>query len=322
MQGSGYKFNIRDKKSELENPKEHRMVVAFSGGRTSGMMLRYLLDTEKNCPLVLFANTGKERDETLDFVHEVETRWQVPVVWLELTHVPVNPEYVKKHPSPQTRSRLIKQEKMLWYKEVKYETASRHTDDVTPFDTIIDQRAVLPNAVSRYCSSELKVRTMQRYLWDKQVDTFRNAIGFRADEPDRAYDLIYSGDRNKKCYIEFPLMKAGIRVEDVMAFWKKQPFDLKLEPHEGNCHLCFLKKRRSLLALINAYPKLSEWWSDKERNKKSKCHGDGSKFNRNFTIEQLIEESFNYEPISEDKTDAMQCACTTSMSLAELEQEP
>jgi 3'-phosphoadenosine 5'-phosphosulfate sulfotransferase (PAPS reductase)/FAD synthetase len=34
---------------------------------------------------VVFANTGKEREETLRFVHDVETYWNVRVWWLERT---------------------------------------------------------------------------------------------------------------------------------------------------------------------------------------------------------------------------------------------
>lgn len=32
---------------------------------------------------VVFANTGKERPETLDFVQECAERWDVPIPWLE-----------------------------------------------------------------------------------------------------------------------------------------------------------------------------------------------------------------------------------------------
>jgi len=58
--------------------------IAFSGGRTSGYMLRRILDTNGGLPdrcAVTFQNTGREMDETLDFVHEVGSRWNVPVVW-------------------------------------------------------------------------------------------------------------------------------------------------------------------------------------------------------------------------------------------------
>lgn len=320
MIGTGYRYKIRDKKSEVD-PANLPLVVAFSGGRTSGMMLRRLLDTEREMPIVLFANTGKERDETLDFVNEVSTQWKVPVIWLQLTKTKVDLGKVRRIPSVKTRKNLLSAPYMLWYEEVTYATAKRHTDNDTPFDRVISCRQILPNAVSRYCSSEMKVRTMQRYLWDNGIYSFRNAIGFRSDEPDRAYDLIYSSDRNKKCHLEFPLMNLGVTEPDVRSFWKQQSFDLRLESYEGNCHLCFLKKKRSLLTLVKEQPELAKWWSDAEKQKSQTTKtSQGGQFNRNFTIEQLIEQAFEFEPTEEDKQDAMQCACTTSMSLSEMEE--
>jgi 3'-phosphoadenosine 5'-phosphosulfate sulfotransferase (PAPS reductase)/FAD synthetase len=56
-------------------------VISFSGGRTSAYMLRKVLDAhEGELPpdvFVVFADTGKERPETLDFVRECSKRWGV-----------------------------------------------------------------------------------------------------------------------------------------------------------------------------------------------------------------------------------------------------
>lgn len=47
-------------------------LISFSGGRSSAMMLKILADNGlRDTDHVVFANTGKERHETLDFVHEV-----------------------------------------------------------------------------------------------------------------------------------------------------------------------------------------------------------------------------------------------------------
>ena len=61
------------------------LVVSFSGGRTSAFMARALqLRYEGKRELIfIFANTGKERIETLDFINECETRWNLNCVWLE-----------------------------------------------------------------------------------------------------------------------------------------------------------------------------------------------------------------------------------------------
>jgi hypothetical protein len=54
-------------------------------------------------------------------------------------------------------------------------------------------------------------------------------------------------------------------VQDVMAFWAAQPFDLGLRPWEGNCDLCFLKGRGIRKAIIRDNPASADWWIEQER---------------------------------------------------------
>ena len=65
---------------------EPPFVVSFSGGRTSGYMLKQILDAyDGKLPvggIVCFANTGKEHEATLRFVHDIEQRW-CPIAWIE-----------------------------------------------------------------------------------------------------------------------------------------------------------------------------------------------------------------------------------------------
>jgi hypothetical protein len=59
-------------------------VISFSGGRTSGYMLRRVLDSGLQPDVhVLFADTGRERDETYQFVRECEEQWSVPIHWVK-----------------------------------------------------------------------------------------------------------------------------------------------------------------------------------------------------------------------------------------------
>ena len=57
-----------------------RALVSFSGGRTSAYMLWRILHAHGGALppdfVVAFANTGREREETLRFVHECGARWK------------------------------------------------------------------------------------------------------------------------------------------------------------------------------------------------------------------------------------------------------
>jgi len=55
---------------------EEPTVISFSGGRTSAYMLWRVLQSNNGLPdeaIVCFANTGKEEEATLQFVHDCET---------------------------------------------------------------------------------------------------------------------------------------------------------------------------------------------------------------------------------------------------------
>ena len=61
--------------------------ISFSGGRTSAYMLYRILEAHQmSLPkeaIVCFANTGKEEEATLKFVHDCEKNWGVEIHWLE-----------------------------------------------------------------------------------------------------------------------------------------------------------------------------------------------------------------------------------------------
>jgi hypothetical protein len=60
------------------------------------------------------------------------------------------------------------------------------------------------------------------------------------------------------------LADAGVTIEEVMAFWARQPFDLALRPHEGNCDLCFLKGTKKIVNIVRDRPDLAIWWMQQE----------------------------------------------------------
>jgi 3'-phosphoadenosine 5'-phosphosulfate sulfotransferase (PAPS reductase)/FAD synthetase len=218
--------------------------IAFSGGRTSAFMLYRILQTHggqlPDDVVVCFANTGKERPETLDFVAECGRRWNVNIIWLEYRDTESG------------------------FEIVNHNSASRNGE---PFEALIAKRRFLPNGVARFCTVELKIRTQQRYV--REVlgwEHWTTVIGFRADEMRRVEKACARDEAGKDRFRTIaPLAPAGIKKADVMAFWRQQPFDLQLKQHEGNCDLCFLKNRAKLREIMSDRPDLAQWWIDQER---------------------------------------------------------
>lgn len=63
-----------------------------------------------------------------------------------------------------------------------------------------------------------------------------------------------------------PLASAGVTKPMVLDFWRQQNFDLGLAgPWEGNCNLCFLKSRASIMWQIRNHPELAQDWREDEQ---------------------------------------------------------
>lgn len=291
--------------------------IAFSGGATSGLMLKLQMEnnpTLENC-IVVFCNTGKEFNATIDFVHQVETQWGVKVIWLEYTRVPATAEirdaYQHAKSKKTVQEQIDKGETTHWFKVTDYEHARRNGDQNLPFDELLSWANVLPNQLNRMCSVQMKVRTMMRYLFSIGVYEWNDFIGIRADEAHRVKEI----ERNATKYAtpQFPLVEQGITLKDVTAFWNSQPFKLKLQPHEGNCDLCYLKKWWKLVKISRDYPGSTTWWEQKEAA--SKADGNGRYFRIGKPYSAVARAAA--EPELLGMLDEIPCGCTTGAFTAE-----
>jgi 3'-phosphoadenosine 5'-phosphosulfate sulfotransferase (PAPS reductase)/FAD synthetase len=209
-------------------------VINFSGGRTSAYMTKRLVDSSDSY-IVTFQNTGKEMPATLDFIHECDKRWNLGIIWLEY-------RYGNN------------------FEIVNYDTASR---DGRPFSELIaHKKHFLPNQRMRYCTTDLKINTLRRYLQSISVDTWTSYNGIRYDEPRR-----WSKAKNLPDYmnIELPLVNWKVTKADILSWWKSQDFDLKVKEPYGNCDCCFLKGKGKLSIIANEKPELLDWWIEKEK---------------------------------------------------------
>jgi len=217
-------------------------LISFSGGRTSAYMLKHVLAAHggglPGDVVACFANTGKEMPQTLDFVAECGDRWGVTITWLE--YDPAG-------------------EKGRKFRIVDYGTASRKGE---PYEALLRERKYLPNPVSRYCTTTLKIRVMRDFARSLGWEHWTNAVGLRFDEPRRVARLKNQRERWETIA---PLYDAGVTKEDVVAFWQAQDFDLGLPSIDGktpagNCDLCYLKSAKVISALIAENPTLADWW--------------------------------------------------------------
>lgn len=243
--------------------KDKLLVCTFSGGRTSAFMGQFLINYNKykNYDKVfLFANTGKEKEETLDFINKCDKKWNLKVVWLEAK---INKEKGKGTD----------------FNVVNFKTASRNGE---PFEEML-KAYPMPNPFVSNCTRELKQTPMSKYIKSLGYKEVITAIGIRYDERHR------KSIKAKEQGFIYPLCD-DIRVDGdfIRRWWDTQSFDLKLKDYEGNCDLCFKKSLRKRLTIINEKPKVANWWSDME-NKYSDDKYPKFDLRNNFTIDQLIE---------------------------------
>ncbi len=247
-------------------------LISFSGGRTSAFMLWNILQAHGgHLPadvVVAFANTGKEREETLRFVHECGSRWGVPIRWLEW------------------------RDNAAGYEEVGFNSASR---DGEPFQALIDKKQRLPNWKERWCTQYLKVHPLTAlaasFGW--QSGAYSEVIGLRDDEGLRILRALENAQFVTKKGVQvprvparklvFPLARAKVLEASVMGFWRAQDFDLGLEPWECNCDLCFMKGRGIRKRILRDRPEAPKWWLTNETFYKGT-------FDRRDSVEGLLAE--------------------------------
>lgn len=268
-------------------------LISFSGGRTSAYMLKQILDAYGGMlpddVHVCFANTGKEREETLRFVHECATRWAVRVRWLEWR---TRPHGKAGRDTPQSER----------FEEVGFNSASRNGE---PFLALIARKQMLPNVAIRYCTSHLKVETMKAFMRSLGYERWNNPVGLRADEIRRVAKQHKRNETGlERGTAMWPLMKAGVTKSDVWQFWLgentdpknltnplPQGFDLGLYPYEGNCDGCFLKGRGILTHQERERPGYLSWWAQAEQANEGKTRQpEMCRFNKDFSYSELERE--------------------------------
>lgn len=211
-----------------------KVLISFSGGRTSGYMTHRLLkELPKHVDArVVFANTGQEDERTLQFVYDCENNFGWDITWVEAeVHYGVR--------------------KGTTHKQVDFHTASRSGK---PFEQVISKYG-LPNQSMPHCTRELKLQPIKSLCreWGWRKGDYQSAVGIRADEIDRM--SAYA----EKEFLIYPLIGWNVKKPDVLEWWRKQNFDLNLPEHRGNCTWCWKKSFKKLVQVYREDPNIFDF---------------------------------------------------------------
>jgi 3'-phosphoadenosine 5'-phosphosulfate sulfotransferase (PAPS reductase)/FAD synthetase len=274
VKGNVWKFEMSTwlaRRMGLIDDKILPIVINFSGGRTSGYMLKMILDqhggTLPDNYIVLFQNTGKEDEATLLYVKECGEKWGVQIIWLEYDRC---------------------DDGKVGFKVVDFDTASRKGE---PFEQLIFgwKNPYLPNQDHRICTIELKLRTVKRYMVSLGHKQWHHAVGIRADETHRASK---TPDPRVKPF--YPLIENNIYLSDITEYWSKSNFDLQLSnPALGNCTGCFLKSEKTRAWICKNRPQDRDWWMEMEERANATFTKDRSWKELNDFVQRQGEFNFD-----------------------------
>ena len=211
---------------------QDRLLVSFSGGETSAFMAQWIkkhLSQMYKEIVFVFANTGLENEQTLEFVKKCDEYFNLNVKWVEA-------------------SVYHNERKGTGYREVNFKTASRRGE---PFEGIIKKYGI-PNQSFPHCTRELKLSPINKFakVWfnGEKYDT---AIGIRIDEIDRM------NNNYKENKIIYPLIQKEMRPttkQMINFYWKQMPFKLELKGYQGNCLTCWKKSDKKLYQIAKENP--------------------------------------------------------------------
>lgn len=191
-------------------------IVSFSGGRSSALLV-YLMKKQHPDTDFVFMDTGAEHPKTYEFVKNVVNYFDINLTCLRVV---VNPELGSGN-----SYRIISLDELK--------------QDLQPFRDVCYKYG-LPYLGGAFCTRAMKLEPFTRYCNNKYgKNNYQTWLGIRADEPKRL--------KPKDGY-KFLAEISDFDKQDIINWWKRQPFDLEIPEHLGNCVFC-IKKSISKIAL-------------------------------------------------------------------------
>jgi len=205
---------------------------SVSAGYSSVMMAVKMREWYTDHNIVYgMANTGKEREESLEFMDKCDKHFNLNLVWIE--------------------SVFHEKGKGVTYKIVDFENLNR---DGSIFEEGIKKFGV-PSKANPWCNRDLKKEPMRKFCDDIfGANNYSIAVGIRIDEIDRI------SKKYKNNNIFYPLMENKISTKERNKFWSEQTIQITIPAYKGNCDLCYKKSNRKLMTIISEESDRINWW--------------------------------------------------------------
>lgn len=258
-------------KEKIKNSeaRQKNLLVSFSGGETSAFMAQWLNNHYDELGyeniVFVFANTGLENEQTLEFVERCDKHFKLNVQWVEA--------------DVQQGAR-----KGTGYYMTDFDNASRKGE---PFEAMIKKYGI-PNQAFPHCTRELKQAPIKAFgkVWFNG-EKYHTAIGIRQDEADRM------NAKAKEMGFIYPLISSKMIPATkpmINFYWRSMPFRLELKGYQGNCVTCWKKADKKLYQIAQENPKAFEFMADMER----KYPRVGFEFEKEGRPYQLINGKYTF----------------------------
>lgn len=229
-------------------------VVSFSGGRTSAY-LAYLMKERDPETEFIFMDTGAEHPKTYEFIRNIAKHWKIKLTCLRV--IP-NPEMNK----PST-----------------YETLSidQIGPDLEPWKRMLSKYGH-PYIGGAFCTDRMKTVPFIKYC-DEHFGrgNYTTWLGMRIDEPKRT---------SPKIGIRYLAEISDFEKQDVIEWWRDQPFDLEIQEHLGNCVFCIKKSLQKVALATKDEPEMATQFIQTLRDFDAKP--DKVMYRSNKTLQQVI----------------------------------
>lgn len=212
------------------------LVSSISGGRSSMLMSIEILKSEKYKDynkIFVFANTGLERIQTIDFLKTFQDKFKQKIHLLEGVY--------SQNLGTGVRSKEVTFDTLDFYGETYYNSVKFRNKGVF---------SGLPFTCAPYCSYTLKKDVINHFVKENFSKNFITSIGFRLEDMPKRISWAEIKKDNKRIYplitdFEKPLSNFQVHQE-----LQQKYFDLQIPSTMGNCALCWKKSDFNLVNII------------------------------------------------------------------------